>query len=253
MRGTGSGGRPYFLLSLVYICVHLTHIALSCVLLLNGWTPMSVRERAELADISALGVVINSWKGMDTREDDTYSAEFRLLRVYKGHDFLGNVTSGVSLDNAVYNISNFGSKAQCYADVEVGSRYFLFLTLYEGRLSGQYDDLFGAASGFNEDTERGILDYLDVDGLYNSKVANDDEEDDDDNGDGRSGGGSNDDAGSSDNTDSTAPAADPGARAEREVPIQSSRQDCIDGVVMDRWMDEMMDFGRERRWWNPGS
>ncbi|GFN94609.1 von Willebrand factor d and egf domain-containing protein [Plakobranchus ocellatus] len=159
MRGGGTNGRPYVLLTLVYICVHLTHIALSCVLLLNGWTPMSVRERAELADISAMGVVLNSWQDVQTTEDDTYSAEFRLLRIYKGYDFLLNVSSSVSSAN-VYNISNFGSKTQCYADVEEGGRYFLFLTVYDGRLSGQYDDLFGAATRFNEESEIGILDYL---------------------------------------------------------------------------------------------
>ncbi|KAK3765437.1 hypothetical protein RRG08_066984 [Elysia crispata] len=97
-------------------------------------------------------------RGDTGRTGDT--GEFRLLRVYKGHDFLRNVTSAVSAENAVYNISNFGSKAQCYADVEPGSRYILFLTLYDGRLSGQYDDLFGAATSFSEESEQGILDYL---------------------------------------------------------------------------------------------
>ncbi|KAK3765438.1 hypothetical protein RRG08_066985 [Elysia crispata] len=78
MRASRASGRPYFLLTLVYICVHLTHIALSCVLLLNGWTPMTVRQRAELADISVMGVVLNTWEGMDTtQEDDTYIAEGR--------------------------------------------------------------------------------------------------------------------------------------------------------------------------------
>ncbi|BFZ22655.1 hypothetical protein BsWGS_25694 [Bradybaena similaris] len=150
--------RSYVLLSLVYACLHLSHIVLSCVLLLNGWSPLSVRERAKLAEISVLGVVMDTYKEERT-VDDTYTAAFRIVSIYTGHDLLTNVTKSVAPDN-VYNISNFGSKAKCYADVEAGSRYILFLTLFDGQLSAKYDDLFGAASVFTESDDEEINNYL---------------------------------------------------------------------------------------------
>lgn len=86
-------------------------------------------------------------------------AAFRIVSVYTGHDLLTNVTKSVAPDN-VYNISNFGSKAKCYADVEAGNRYILFLTLFDGQLSAKYDDLFGAASVFTESDDEEINNYL---------------------------------------------------------------------------------------------
>jgi hypothetical protein len=62
--------------------------------------------------------------------------------------------------NNVYNVSNFGDKAMCYADVTAGESYLLFLTLYEGRLSAKYDDIFGAAADYNDENEKQVLDYL---------------------------------------------------------------------------------------------
>ncbi|XP_055860614.1 uncharacterized protein LOC106074349 isoform X2 [Biomphalaria glabrata] len=150
--------RHCLLLSLVYSVVHWSHIALSCVLLLQGWTPLSVRERAARGEIAALGTVLRTFKDQRT-EDGTYTAEFRLDTVYKGHDLLSKVTRSVAPGN-VYNISNFGNKTQCFADVEAGGRYILFLTVYSGQLSAQYEDLFGAASDFDESDEEEVINYL---------------------------------------------------------------------------------------------
>ena len=60
----------------------------------------------------------------------------------------------------VFNVSNFGDKAMCYADVTQGELYVLFLTVFEGRLSAKYDDIFGAAADYTEDNEKQVLDYL---------------------------------------------------------------------------------------------
>ena len=47
---------------------------------------MSVRERAERADISAMGVVLNSWERQEAREDGTYSAgEWLSVVQFRGH------------------------------------------------------------------------------------------------------------------------------------------------------------------------
>ncbi|XP_059143324.1 uncharacterized protein LOC131930741 [Physella acuta] len=151
-------GRSYVLLSLIYSCMHLAHIGLSCVLLLQGWSPMSIRERARLAEIAASGIVLRTFRDQ-SRQDGTYSAEFRLQHVYKGHDLLTNVTKSVAAGN-VYNISNFGRKTECLADVESDLRYLLFLTVFDERLSAQYDDIFGAASLFDEADQEEILSYL---------------------------------------------------------------------------------------------
>ncbi|CAL1546835.1 unnamed protein product, partial [Lymnaea stagnalis] len=150
--------RTYLTLSLIYSAMHLAHIALSCVMLLQGWTPMSIRQRAELADISAVGSVLRTFKDQRT-EDGTYTAEFRLETVYKGHDLVANVTRSVAPGN-VFNVSNFGNKTQCFADVEPEARYILFLTVFGGQLSAQYDDLFGAASLFDDVDQEEILRYL---------------------------------------------------------------------------------------------
>jgi len=60
----------------------------------------------------------------------------------------------------LYNISNFGETSSCYASVQSGDRRVFFLTLFRGRLSAQYDDLFGAVADWSADNERDILHAL---------------------------------------------------------------------------------------------
>ena len=63
-----------------------------CILLLDGWSPMSVGERATLADIVAVGVVHRTFKS--DRSDDgaaTYSAEVRIIDVFKGRPLVDTV------------------------------------------------------------------------------------------------------------------------------------------------------------------
>jgi hypothetical protein len=71
-----------------------------------------------------------------------------------------NSAAAYYVTNNVYNVSNFGDKAMCYADVTAGETYLFFLTLYEGRLSAKYDDIFGAAADYNDENEKQVLDYL---------------------------------------------------------------------------------------------
>ena len=60
----------------------------------------------------------------------------------------------------LHNISNFGDKSMCYADVEEGQVYLLFLTTFQGRLSAKYDDIFGAASEHTDESEEEVLTAL---------------------------------------------------------------------------------------------
>ena len=57
----------------------------------------------------------------------------------------------------VYNISNFGDSNACYADVHRGDELVFFLTLFDGKLSAKYDDLFGAVAERTADNEHEIL------------------------------------------------------------------------------------------------
>lgn len=131
---------------------------LGCILLLNGWTPKSTQERTTLADIVFAGFVRRTYK-YDRTSDHTYSAEISTIRVHKGQDLLEAVSS-VGGDRNVYNMSNFGDKVMCYADIDDGGTYLFFATTYDGRLSAKYDDIFGAATVYSEDMENDILEAL---------------------------------------------------------------------------------------------
>ncbi|XP_060077304.1 protein kinase C-binding protein NELL2-like isoform X1 [Ylistrum balloti] len=130
----------------------------SCILLLNGWTPLSVYERTGMADAVASGFVMRTFK--DVRTDaHTYSAEVKILQIYKGVENFREVTANESLGN-IYNISNFGDKKMCYADIDENESYIFFLTVYKERLSAQYDDIFGAAVDFTEENEDEVIQQL---------------------------------------------------------------------------------------------
>lgn len=144
-----------------YCLVHLSHLSLACILLLNGWSPLTVYERSSLADIVAVGEVLHAFKNVRTNAG-TYTAEVRVLTVHKGAQLIQDVLSkaGGLATASVFNISNFGDKAMCYADVRHGEMYIFFLTVFRNRLSAKYDDVFGAAAEFSEENERQVLDYL---------------------------------------------------------------------------------------------
>ncbi|XP_074652907.1 uncharacterized protein LOC141907227 [Tubulanus polymorphus] len=124
----------------------------SCILLLNGWKPMSVKERAQLADVVVAAHAIKTFKNHRTKSD-TYSALFRLDNVIKGNKILDKISPALNNHRPSYNISNFGDKAMCYADIEAGEKYILFLTTFKNRLSAKYDDIFGAAAPYTIDDE----------------------------------------------------------------------------------------------------
>jgi len=60
----------------------------------------------------------------------------------------------------LYNISNFGDTSACYSDVQPGDERLFFLTLFSGRLSAKYDDLFGAVADRTAENEGEILQAL---------------------------------------------------------------------------------------------
>ena len=85
---------------------------IGCILLLDGWSPMSAGERATLADIVAVGVVGRTFK--HDRSDDgaaTYSAEVRLFDVFKGRQLVDSVTYRLEEDDLTsgYGGNNFTS------------------------------------------------------------------------------------------------------------------------------------------------
>lgn len=118
--------------------------------------PLTIEERASLADVVLTGFARRTFKNTRTRAG-TYTSEFQIFNVLKGE----NVIQTVSTSHAkVYNISNFGPKTMCYADITEGRSYILFLTTFGGRLSAKYDDIFGAATEWSPNTERVILEGL---------------------------------------------------------------------------------------------
>ncbi|PVD35983.1 hypothetical protein C0Q70_02953 [Pomacea canaliculata] len=146
-----------------YVLVHLSHVSLACILLLNGWAPLSVYERSSQTEIVATGEVLRTFKDILT-EVGTYSAEVELRTIHKGADLVLEVQRASGQDGHVFNISNFGDKAMCYADVNAGDYYILFLTVFQNRLSAKYDDIFGAVADYTQENEQEVLDYLEVSG-----------------------------------------------------------------------------------------
>ena len=139
-----------------FLFFQLLPIVLSCIYLLNGWMPMSVYNRTAKADIVLSAHVLKTYKENEFRtEAQTYIATVKVFDVYKGRKLLRNIP--VSEENQkVYNVSNFGDRKMCYADVMEGKNYILFLTTYKQRLSAKYDDIFGAATRFTEANVREI-------------------------------------------------------------------------------------------------
>ncbi|KAL8608085.1 hypothetical protein ACOMHN_023901 [Nucella lapillus] len=146
---------------LFYCVVHLCHVSLACVFMLNGWTPLSVYDRSALAEIVAVGEVLRTFRHIRTKHG-TFSAEVRFFTVHKGVELVREVqrTSKNKNGPVVFNVSNFGDKGMCYADVRKGELYVFFLTMFKGRLSAKYDDIFGAVADYTEDNEKQVLDYL---------------------------------------------------------------------------------------------
>lgn len=150
------------LLRVCFVIVCLSNQTNSCILLLNGWEAAPLRERVELAEVVVSGHVEATYK-LNRTTSGTYSADVRILTVYKGEDYLKNVSktlSRTSNPNSTYLISNFGEQISCYADVDSGKKYIFFLTVYEGHLSGKYDDIFGAAAKFSDELDAKIMKIL---------------------------------------------------------------------------------------------
>ncbi|XP_045207077.2 protein kinase C-binding protein NELL1-like isoform X1 [Mercenaria mercenaria] len=146
-----------------FIILQLLPIVFSCIYLLNGWTPMSVGNRTARADIVLSAHVLKAFKEKQYRtEARTYTATVKLFEVYKGKKLLRNIPVNENTPN-IYNISNFGDRKMCYADVTDGKNYILFLTTYKQRLSAKYDDIFGAATKYTENNVQAVLDQTGTD------------------------------------------------------------------------------------------
>ena len=143
---------------LVVVLTNAMPATLGCILLLNGWTPKTVGERAVLADMVLTAYVRRAYKH-ERRADHTYSAELSVLRVLKGQHIL-DLIPPLPAGPTFYNMSNFGDKVMCYAEVDEGETYVLFATTYEGRLSAKYDDIFGAVAEYSSETEDLVLGAL---------------------------------------------------------------------------------------------
>ena len=205
---------------IVYLFVALSR---GCILLLDGWIPLTANERAKLADVVVIGRINKSYKAATNAS--TYSAQVDILRVLKGrlnidrHDIIqkagyvsesnrrkrrqarrkskrrnkrkygrfrndlfvsDNNDEDYLNDNSItnnygispitfhgyiarygrHNVSNFGDKSLCYSEVDEDKIYILFLTIFNGKLTAKYDDLFGAVDDFSEEKERSILSTL---------------------------------------------------------------------------------------------
>lgn len=114
---TTSGRRSSFIRLLVASTVafvgfgaQLLPSASGCIMLLDGWTPMTPGERAVLADIVAYGIVLRTFRDVDERQTssasssnqqrppaadsdslNTYTAEVKLVRVVKGRELVDAV------------------------------------------------------------------------------------------------------------------------------------------------------------------
>lgn len=133
----------------------LSH-SLGCILLLNGWKPVPLAERATSAEVVISGYVEETYKDNRT-ESDTYTAKLSVINVLKGMQLLDKLPRLIEKGERVFNVSNFGDTVMCYSDVEEGYTYFFFLTIFKDSLSGKYDDIFGATTEFNAQNEELVL------------------------------------------------------------------------------------------------
>ena len=143
-------------MAVVMLLFHQMTSSHCCILLLDGWQPVSIESRSQSADVIVSGRVLRTFKTQRT-EANTYVAEFYIVHVIKGRDVIDNLPGSGHYGN-VYNVSNFGDRVMCYADVDATQTYLLFLTLYQNSLSAKYDDIFGAAEDFSIDKEDLALD-----------------------------------------------------------------------------------------------
>lgn len=141
----------------------LPEFCLPCILLLNGWSPLSVGERTDLADVVAVGRALRPFKQQRHPESNTYTAEFVFLSVPKGRKHLEETSHGtIVMETGMtrYNVTNFGDRNACYADVTDGEEYVIFMTMFERHLSAKYDDLFGALQERTREAEEEVYEAL---------------------------------------------------------------------------------------------
>ncbi|XP_078661143.1 uncharacterized protein LOC144905377 [Branchiostoma floridae x Branchiostoma belcheri] len=142
----------------IFILLVILHVASGCIELLNGWDPVPVSVRARRADVVLSGTVVRTSDDPPRRRPGlTYSAQLRVRSVLKGKDRLREIPA-ISDEPKVYNVSNFGRRAECYSEVAQGDSYIFFLGIFRaGELAARYDDIFGATADPSRGNEEEIL------------------------------------------------------------------------------------------------
>ena len=126
----------------------------------DGWTQLSVTERARKADVVAVG------KAVEVHDD--YSLVGRLLKVggfhlfdiLKGNDITEKIYA--SNNNSIFYILGFGDAVQCLTPIEEGKRYLLF-AIFEPRtlsLIIGYDTPFAGTADPTIENQNEILTSL---------------------------------------------------------------------------------------------
>jgi hypothetical protein len=54
------------------------------------------------------------------------------------------------------NVTRFGDKAQCFPPVEPQTNYIVFAEMQANQLVAKYDDLFGAATDWSQESENRV-------------------------------------------------------------------------------------------------
>ena len=141
------------LLTLVSVCR-------CCILLLNGWKPLGLERRAQLAQIVVSTRTLS--KSPINGHKVLYAANFEVISILKGWNILDDLQRKRSksvreTDRLFISVSGFGDRRFCFSSVDVGETYILFLA-YKNEtdtLVAKYDDIYGASEllyGNNEET-----------------------------------------------------------------------------------------------------
>lgn len=143
---------------LLSVVVLLVDIAQPCILLLNGWTKMTVSERAKLVKVVFVGKVVGLYP-VD-KVTQTYAAEFEIYRILKGENIINDVLE--RHPGPTVKVYGFGEKRLCYSEVYTGEMHLVFMVVHPKTLSlvARYDDIFGATSSVTYQNENSILETL---------------------------------------------------------------------------------------------
>lgn len=142
-------------ISLSLLAINLTIGVGACPHALD-WEQLSPEERATKAPIVVVGYVTKSYKHLADKLTN-YAVDFKIIRSLKGSDLISDLPQNNQTADNVYRITNFGSMAMCFADLNENHVFMLFLTVVEDHLSAHYSDLFGAAEVWTMQMEDKVI------------------------------------------------------------------------------------------------